>query len=36
MDLIEIEWSDMEWICLAQDRETWRALMNAVMNFCVS
>jgi hypothetical protein len=25
----------MDWIDLAQDRESWRALMNAVMNLPV-
>ena len=26
---------DMDWIDLAQDRERWRTLVNAVMNFQV-
>jgi hypothetical protein len=30
MDLLEIEWGDVDWICLAQDRDKWRALVNAV------
>jgi hypothetical protein len=25
MDLTEVEWSDMDWIRLGEDREQWRA-----------
>jgi hypothetical protein len=32
MDLREIGWGDVEWIHLAQDRDHWRAVVNAVMN----
>jgi hypothetical protein len=32
LDLREIEWSGMDWIDLAQDRDQWRALVNTVMN----
>jgi hypothetical protein len=32
MDLREIGWGGVEWIHLAQDRDHWRALVNAVMN----
>jgi hypothetical protein len=32
---IEIGWFGMDWISLAQDRETWRVLVNAVMNLPV-
>jgi hypothetical protein len=36
MDLSEIRWGGMDWIDLAQDRDQWRALVNAVMNLPVS
>jgi len=32
MDLKEMEWDGMDWIGVAQDRDRWRALVNAVMN----
>jgi hypothetical protein len=35
MDLGEIGWGDVDWIDLAQDRNRWRALVNAVMNLLV-
>jgi hypothetical protein len=35
MDLREIGWDSMDWIDLAQDRDQWRALVNAVMNLQV-
>jgi hypothetical protein len=32
MDLRKIEWSDIYLIDLSEDRDQWRALLNAVMN----
>jgi hypothetical protein len=36
MDLIEIDWGSVDWIGLAQDRDRWRALVNAVLNLRVA
>jgi hypothetical protein len=35
MDLREIGWGAVDWIRLAQDRDRWRAVVNAVMNLRV-
>jgi hypothetical protein len=36
MDLREVGWGGVDWIDLAQDRDMWRALVNAAMNLRVS
>jgi hypothetical protein len=35
MDLREVDWEGMDWIDLAEERDRWRAVVNAVMNFRV-
>jgi hypothetical protein len=36
MDLVEVGWSDVDWIGLDQDRDWWRALVNSVLNLRVA
>jgi hypothetical protein len=36
MDLGEVEWCDVDWIDLAQDRNRRRALVNSVLNLRVA
>jgi hypothetical protein len=35
MGVQEFGWGGMAWIVLAQDRDRWRAVVNAVMNLPV-
>jgi hypothetical protein len=35
IDLLEIGWGGVDWNGLAQDRDMWRTLVNAVMNLRV-
>jgi hypothetical protein len=35
MDLGEVGWGDVDWICLAKDRNRWRALVNSLLNLRV-
>jgi hypothetical protein len=35
MDLLEIGWGRVDWIGVVQDRDKWRADVNAVMNLRV-
>jgi hypothetical protein len=35
MYLREVAWGGMDWINVAQDRDRWRALVNAIMNLRV-
>jgi hypothetical protein len=35
MYLLKIGWGGVDWIGLAQDRDKWRVLVNAVMNLRV-
>jgi hypothetical protein len=35
IELVEIGWGGVYWINLAQDRDRWRALVDAVMNLLV-
>jgi hypothetical protein len=35
MDVYEVGYEGMDWIELAEDRDRWRAVVNAVMNLLV-
>jgi len=34
-DLKDVVWGGMDWTDVAQNRNTWRSLVNSVMDFCV-
>jgi hypothetical protein len=36
MDLLKVGCGGMDWIDVAQDRDRWRVLVNAVMNLRVA
>lgn len=36
VDIQEVGWGGLGWIDLDEDRDRWRALMNAVMNLRVT
>jgi hypothetical protein len=35
MNVKEVRWRGMDWFDVAQDRDRWRALVNAVINLRV-
>ena len=35
MDLQEVGWGSMDWFALAEDRDRWWSLVNAVINLLV-
>jgi hypothetical protein len=35
MDRGEVGWGDVDWFCLAKDKNRWRALVNLVLNLRV-
>jgi hypothetical protein len=35
LDLPEVRWGGMDWIDMVQERDTWRAVVSAVMNLRV-
>jgi hypothetical protein len=35
MNPVEVGWGDVDWIGLAWDRDSWRALVNSVLHLWV-
>jgi hypothetical protein len=35
MDIGEVKWGELDWIGLAKDRNSWRAVVNSVLNLRV-
>jgi hypothetical protein len=35
MDIQEVEWKDVDWVKLAQDRDNWRDVVNMMTNLQV-
>jgi len=35
MDIQEVGWGGMDWIAVSQDRDSWQALVNAIINLQV-
>jgi hypothetical protein len=35
MDFVEVGWSDVDWIGLAQDKDRWGVLVNSILNLWV-
>ena len=35
MDVQEVEWEDVDWVKLAQDRDNWRDVVNMMTNLQV-
>jgi hypothetical protein len=35
MELVEVEWGDVDWIGVSQGRDRWRVLVNSVLSLRV-